>query len=246
MSETQSPFFLAGMGFLSIALVLSAWIGSQAIVKIKNQDQTISVTGSARKAIHSDFAIWRSSVGVESATQQDAYNGLQTYVQIVKKYLLEEKNIPADALRLYAIDISVLPELLSNGNPSGKTRGYRLAQRFEIQLPDVKKIESLAQESAELIQRGLPFSSESPEYLYTRLSDLRVEMLASATKDARQRAEEILKSAGSHLGPVRSVRTGVFQITRPHSTEVSDYGAYDTSTIEKDITAVLTLSFAVD
>jgi hypothetical protein len=70
-------------------------------------------------------------------------------------------------------------------------------------------------------------------------------MLSEATADARQRAEQILKSAGSRLGPVRSVRTGVFQITRPHSTEVSDYGMYDTSTIEKDITAVLTLSFAV-
>jgi len=45
---------------------------------------------------------------------------------------------------------------------------------------------------------------------------------------------------------VRAVRTGVFQITRPHSTEVSDSGLYDTGTIEKDITAVLTLSFAVD
>ncbi len=246
MSDTQSPFFVAGMGLLSAALVISAWLGGQAISKIRSEDQTVSVTGAAKKAITSDFAIWRSSVGVESTTQQQAYIGLQEQVNKVKKYFTEEKGIPAEALKLSSIDITTLEELLPNGNPSGKTRGYRLGQRFEIQLKDVKKIEALAQESAELIERGIPFSSSSPEYLYTRLSDLRVEMLAEATKDGRLRAEQILKSAGSRLGPIRSVRTGVFQITQPHSTEASDGGSYDTSTIEKDITAVLTLSFAVD
>jgi hypothetical protein len=234
MSDTQSPFFVAGMGLLSAALVISAWLGGQAISKIRSEDQTVSVTGAAKKAITSDFAIWRSSVGVESTTQQQAYIGLQEQVNKVKKYFTEEKGIPAEALKLSSIDITTLEELLPNGNPSGKTRGYRLGQRFEIQLKDVKKIEALAQESAELIERGIP------------LSDLRVEMLAEATKDGRLRAEQILKSAGSRLGPIRSVRTGVFQITQPHSTEASDGGSYDTSTIEKDITAVLTLSFAVD
>jgi hypothetical protein len=81
--------------------------------------------------------------------------------------------------------------------------------------------------------------------LYTKLNELRIEMLAQATQDARTRAESITRSAGSKLGPVRSVRTGVFQITRPESTEVSDYGMYDTSSIEKDITAVLSLTFGV-
>ncbi|PIQ25473.1 SIMPL domain-containing protein [bacterium (Candidatus Blackallbacteria) CG17_big_fil_post_rev_8_21_14_2_50_48_46] len=246
MNEKQSPYFLAGMVVLSAALVASAWLGAKALGNLRSSDQTVSVTGSARKSIRSDFAIWRSSVGVESATQQQAYAALQEHVKTIKNYFFQEKGIPAEALRLGAVQTSSLPELLPNGNDSGKIRGYRLSQSFEIQLADVKKIETLAQESGELIQRGLPFDSYPPEYLYTRLSDLRVEMLSEATKDARLRAEQILKSAGSHLGPVRAVRTGVFQITRPHSTEVSDSGLYDTGTIEKDITAVLTLSFAVD
>ena len=45
---------------------------------------------------------------------------------------------------------------------------------------------------------------------------------------------------------MRSVRMGVFQITPRHSTEVSDYGINDTSSLEKDITAVVRVTFAVD
>ncbi len=64
-------------------------------------------------------------------------------------------------------------------------------------LVDVHLVAELAQSSMDLLNRGLNFESFAPEYLYTHLSVLRVEMLAAATEDARQRAEQILKGAGS-------------------------------------------------
>ena len=70
-------------------------------------------------------------------------------------------------------------------------------------------------------------------------------MLAKATKDARIRAEAIVRETGSELGNVKKVNTGVFQITVPNSTRVSSWGSYDTSTIMKDITAVMGVTFAV-
>lgn len=85
----------------------------------------------------------------------------------------------------------------------------------------------------------------SPEYLYTRLADIRVAMLGEATRDARERAAVIATAAGSEIGAVRSARMGVFQITPRHSTEVSDYGINDVSSLEKDITAVVRVTFAV-
>ena len=71
-------------------------------------------------------------------------------------------------------------------------------------------------------------------------------MLGEAAKDAKDRAAKVAASTGSSIGSVRSARMGVLQITAADSTEVSDYGVYDTSTIEKDMTAVVNISFAVD
>ena len=87
--------------------------------------------------------------------------------------------------------------------------------------------------------------SQPPEYLYTKLADVRTVMLGEATKDARTRAESIARAAGSDIGAVREVRMGVFQITPRNSTEVNDYGINDTSSLEKDITAVVRVTFAV-
>ncbi len=85
-----------------------------------------------------------------------------------------------------------------------------------------------------------------PEYHYTKIAELKKEMLAEAAKDAKQRAEQIASSTGSSIGTVRSARMGVMQITPADSNDVSDSGMNDTSSLEKDITAVVNVSFAVD
>ena len=84
-----------------------------------------------------------------------------------------------------------------------------------------------------------------PEFTYSKLADKRVDMLAKAAKDARIRAEAIALQAGSEVGGLKRVNTGGFQITVPNSTKVSSWGSYDTTTIKKDITAVMGVTFAV-
>jgi uncharacterized protein len=81
--------------------------------------------------------------------------------------------------------------------------------------------------------------------VYTKLADLRPKLLADATKDALGRAKVLVDATGGKLGGLRDVNVGVFQITAPNSTEVSDYGVYDTSTLRKDVTAVVNVSFAL-
>jgi hypothetical protein len=55
----------------------------------------------------------------------------------------------------------------------------------------------------------------------------------------------IVKATGASLGKLRGVDVGVFQVTSPNSTQVEDYGVYDTSTVDKDVTAVVNVTFGV-
>ena len=72
-----------------------------------------------------------------------------------------------------------------------------------------------------------------------------VRSLAEATKDAQHRGQILVEATGAHLGGLRGVDVGVFQVTSPNSTEVEDYGVYDTSTLDKDVTAVVNVTFAL-
>jgi hypothetical protein len=84
------------------------------------------------------------------------------------------------------------------------------------------------------------------QYFSTRLADIKQDLLAKATRDARARAEKILSGTERSLGKVTSLRAGVFQITEPYSTEVSGYGMYSTQTREKEITVTVHASFTID
>ncbi|MBP6949164.1 MAG: SIMPL domain-containing protein, partial [Candidatus Pacebacteria bacterium] len=85
----------------------------------------------------------------------------------------------------------------------------------------------------------------SVDFFYTKLADLRVDLLSMASKNAKERADAIAKSTGDSIGGVKDASQGVFQVTQKNSTDVSDYGSYDTSTIEKKVTAIVRASFEV-
>ena len=92
-------------------------------------------------------------------------------------------------------------------------------------------------------ERGI---SGAPEYFYTKLDELKLEMLAKATQNAKLRAENMVKATGNKIGSIRSARMGVFQITPVTSTEISDWGVNDTTSLEKKVMAVVTVSFAIE
>jgi uncharacterized protein len=237
------PQLFSGLFALSLALVAGSFIGASAIRNLKQTD-VVTVTGSAKRPIRSDYIIWRVSVSSQQPTAQAAYQELKTRSERLQGYF-KDKQVADNAITPSSIDTSTVPEVV-NGRETGKILAYRLNQRYEIRSSEVERIAQLSQQATELINEGIPIVSEAPEYLYTQLSKLRVEMVADATKDAKARAEAIARSTGNRIGAVRSAKTGVFQITSRNSTAVSDSGIYDTSSIDKDITAVVSVEFGVE
>ncbi|HVG34816.1 MAG TPA: SIMPL domain-containing protein, partial [Pyrinomonadaceae bacterium] len=212
---------------------------------VKNGEQTITVTGSARKRIKSDLVVWRAGVSYQASQLSEAYKALSDNVPKVKEYLIS-KGVQENQITISSISSTTLHEKNSDGEETGQITGYSLRQELMVRSNDVDKIEKLAREATELINQGILLESSPPEYLYTKLGDLKIEMLAEAAKDAKVRAQQIASSTGSSIGSVRTARMGVMQITPADSNDVSDSGMNDTSSLEKDITAVVNVGFAVD
>ena len=239
------PQVFAGLATLSLSLVLSSFIAAKAIRDFKQANDVLVVTGSAKRPIRSDYVVWRLSLSTQEAIAQSAYQNLDGQTKRLRAYL-KEKQVPEEAVTSSAIETTAIPEVAANGRETGRVSAYRLTQRFEIRSPDVERYTELSRRATELINEGLNLVSEPPQYLYTQLDKVRVEMVAEAAKDAKARAEAIASSTGNRVGKVRGAKTGVFQITPRNSTEVSDYGIYDTSSLEKDITAVVSITFGID
>ena len=230
---------------------------ARAFVRTKSESEVIRVTGSARKPIRSDFIVWHGRVSRRAPDVALAYRDVTSDIEKVKAYLLK-KGVPAEEIIVSALETKTLYVQTKNNNggdvPEGgadnaeayhRIEGYELAGEIQVRSHNVDLVDQLSRQSSELISSGVALESRKPEYLYTKLSDLKVTMLAEAARDARARAEQIAISSGCRVGDVRFARMGIMQITPIYSTEVSGEGINDTSSLEKDITAIVSMGFSI-
>jgi hypothetical protein len=242
--EKNYYWFNAGVA-LAIGLVLSSLIFGWFFANSRKGDEVITVTGSARKRIKSDLVVWSATVTYQAPKLGEAYRSLSENVPRVKQYLIS-KGVPENEITISSITTLPLRKTDDNGQETSEITGYSLRQSLEVRSTEIEKIAQIAREATELINQDILIESNSPQYLYTRLGDLKIEMLGEAAKDAKTRAEKIASSTGNRVGTVRTAKMGVMQITAADSTEVSDAGISDTTSIDKDITAVVNIGFAVD
>lgn len=244
MTDTPSSRSLFwGLVALAVGLVLAGLVTAGALKNLRRADDNITVTGSAKRPIRADYAVWRPSLSAQNLSVNDAFQQVQSGTASVVAFL-KAQGVPDSSVTLNPVETSTVESYNPNGPP--RPPAYRVTQNFEIRLSDVDAMTKLARASSTLVSQGVPLTGSSPEYLYTKLADIRIAMLGEATKDARVRAERIAQSVDLKLGKVRSVRLGVFQITPRNSTEVSDMGVNDVTSVDKDITAVVRVDFGVE
>ncbi|MCX8010222.1 MAG: SIMPL domain-containing protein [Ignavibacteria bacterium] len=236
--------FIIPSVIISIFLVIVALIISAAWRNHTRSSQTITVTGSAKKEIISDLAILRGTISSEAPNAQTAYRMLINQKPALLEYF-SKQGFPKDKITFQTITSYPVYEVTSTGVQTNTVRGYVYSQRMELISNDVNKIREISLDISSLIEKGVNFSVEMPEYHYTKLGDLKIETQAEAAKDAMTRAVKIAEATNSSLGNMRSARMGVLQITPKFSNMVSDYGVNDLSSIEKEITAVVNASFEI-
>ncbi len=228
------------------ATIAASIIFSKGFLSVtKFMREQITVTGSAQKNIESDYAVWSGWFSRREIDMATAYKKLQEDLVTVKKYLVG-KGIQKTEILTSQIATETIYKKNEKGNNTNDIEGYKLTQTVEVRLKDAYKIAQISREATELINVGVEFYSGSPDYSYTRLDELKVEMLAKATENAKLRAENMVEATGNKIGFMRSAKMGVFQITPVNSTEISDWGVNDTTSLEKKVTAVVNASFSIE
>ncbi|MDQ0478219.1 SIMPL domain-containing protein [Chryseobacterium sp. MDT2-18] len=243
MNKNIIAIAIAAAGFI-IGL---AFLGS-AIKNRNRADNTISVTGLGSNKFTSDLITWSGNFSRNSFELKSAYDELANDKKIIENYLVS-KGIPKDKMVFSAVDIQKQFTYTndSNGSSHQTFAGYQLSQTVSINSKEVAKIENLSRNITEIINLGIEFASSPPNYFYTKLADVKQQMIADATKDAKQRAEKIAENSGSKLGHLKRATMGVTQITAPNSTEEYSYGGtFNTSSKDKEARITIKLEYEVD
>jgi uncharacterized protein len=232
------------LGLLSLA-VAAVWIGhifAATIHDAKHANDTIVITGSARKPITSNLVQWSLSVDGSAATPVAAARRLKVESAAVGAFL-RGAGIPAAAILPQVVQTNV--EVTRINKHLTRTT-YHVSQTFEVSTTKIDIVQAAATRVGSLLERGIQVSAEPLAFISTDLEQAKLDALEAATAEAHRRAEILVRGLGGKLGHMRASSLGVYQITPRNSTDVSDYGINDTSSRLKDVTAVVSATFAVN
>ena len=216
---------------------------SNAVAEFKRSN-SIRVKGYAERRLTSDTATWECTVTVRDRELQAGYARLKKDVDACRQRLtglgIAEKEVAAGPVSTeirYKRDAK--GEYVTN-----EVEYYVLTQGMGVLSRDVNKVDRASKEITDLMAQGVEIRSEKPAFTSSQIEKLKLELLAEATQNGRERATVLAEKSRGKVGELIAANQGVFQIVPVDSTEVSDSGAYDTTTIEKTIKAVVTLEFA--
>ncbi len=237
----EIPELFLGLLSLALAGVLIAHSLSSTVRDVRHTRDKLQVTGSAKIPITANLVRWTLHVTAEAPSAPPAVRRLRRDGAAVRTFL-ERGGVPKGAISGSVVSSQKIVERIS------KTRSrtyYRATEQLEVSTRQIDAVEPVTARIARLIERGIGVSAEPLEYYSTELTQAKLDVLEAATKDARDRAEILVKGLGGKLGGMRASSLGVYQIVPRDSTDVSDYGISDTSTRDKDVIAVVSATFAV-
>ena len=229
---------------LAVGLVLSSAVVSKFFVNIKHE-KAITVKGYAESDVVSDIGKFSCTSRVRGTSLQESYDKLQASRNTILGYL-KRKGVAEAEIRVDTIQIARVNKRNDKGGELNDIEFYDAYQAITVTSGNVQLIWDISTSIAELIKEGIDISVAPPEFLVSDLKDTKVKLLARATDDGYRRALALAENSRAKVGALVSAEQGVLQITKRHSTDTSGYGAYDTSTIEKTVKAVVTLEYRIE
>jgi hypothetical protein len=235
----ELPQLLLGLIALAVGLFLAGGAVGDGLQSRAPVD-TIEVAGSARRPVEADSVSWSVRLSSHKPTPQAAVAELDGWTTSVRTFVVDGG---ARGNEITVDPVSLSQATRTDGDGNEVTDGYQASRAIRVKSGRLDVIAEIAGSSVQLIRDGIPIDTDAPEYVYTKLASHRASMVADAGKDAKKRAEALVKVGGGRLGRIREVRVGDFQVTSRGGTDFESGGSFDRSARQKDIVVVVHLTF---
>lgn len=233
---------------LSVAIIIAVLVGGYAIQHRNDRPKTITVKGGAEHDFVSDLVVWNVTISAHSKTPLEGLREVDRQRETLHQFLIE-KGVSEGEIEFGPVSYY---EDVTGYYDSNQQRyveiknGYNVSQIVTVTSKNVDDIEKVAKTVGELIERDVTAHAQDPRYYYTKLADLKLEMVAEAANDARSRAKQIADESKASLGGLRRSSLGVFQIVGKHSDESYSWGGnFNTSSKEKTLSITVTSEFLI-
>lgn len=226
---------LASAGILTIGLIIGGYLLGDGLLRAREADRSVTVRGLAERDVTADLATWTIAYSAQSANLSEAQNDIDRDTDAIRAFF-KELGFEAEALQPTGANVS---QYSNYGNTT-----YTIRQRLSLRTNDIRKAQAAVARQFDLIKRGVVLEDGSGmSYTFTKLNEIKPEMVAEATKDAREAAGQFAEDSGTDVGSIKSATQGYFSI----DSRDGDGGGYGVSdTPYKKVRVVTTVDFYLE
>jgi hypothetical protein len=205
--QDSRAVLLGAVGIFAIGLTTSGYVLGDGLRRAKMAERTVTVRGVSERNVTADLATWTvdfSNQGYELGPVQASVDRQARSVRVFFQ-----------RAGFNASDVSDSGVSVSRESPrDGESGPERLTVQRSIQLrtADVMKARAAFARQAELLRDGVELSGSNISYTFTRLNDLKPDMIAEANKNARRSAEQFAHDSGASVGRIKTASQGYFSI----------------------------------
>ncbi len=233
--DKKNNVLLVSAGLLTIGLIAGGYLLGDGLLRSKMADRSVTVRGLAEREVTADLATWTIAYSAQSTNLAEAQADMDRDTAAIGKFFTE-LGFETDALKPTGANVN---QYSSNGIPR-----YTIRQRLSLRTDDIEKAQAAVARQFDLVRRGVVLEDGSGmSYTFTKLDEIKPEMVAEATKDARKSAEQFAEDSGTDVGGIKSATQGYFSI----NSRDGDGGGYGvTDTPYKKVRVVTTVNFYLD
>ncbi len=227
--------------FLGLGLILGGFFPGYYYYKAKLDNNSVTVKGLSEMNVKADLAIWKLKFVTTGQELVSSQKKITTQANDINTFL-KEQGFKDEEIKMGRIETN---DLMANPYRNNENNDIRfiLSQTITVRSSKVDLVEKSLTQTDNLISKGIIFDSSSYEYpvsyIFTKLNEIKPQMLKEATENAKEAAYEFAKSSGSKVGKIRRANQGVFSILPREQTN----GSYESQQIEKTIRVVSTIEY---
>ena len=195
---------------LAAAVAASGWWVADGLRHFRTGDRYVTVKGLAEREVPADLVVWPITFTQTGNELPALYEQIQANQQRIAAFLKAQGLADAEQ----SLSTPRIEDFEAHGfreNRAGNR--YKADVTYTVRSPDVTGVTQAMRASGELVKAGVALApwGPPPEFLYTRLTELKPQLLALATQNARVAAEQFAKDSASTVGRIRTANQG--QIT---------------------------------
>ena len=240
--QDSRAVLLGAVAIFAVGLTTSGYALGDGLRRSKMAEhRSVTVRGVSERNVTADLATWSVSFSHEGAELAPAQRSVDQQASAIRAFFRRAGFRP-DEVTDSDVSLSREQPRDREGHPVGPQK-LTVSRSIQLRTSDVMKARAAYARQAELLRDGVELSGTSVTYSFTRLNGLKPEMIAEATRNARQSAEQFARDSGVDVGRIKTASQGYFSVGARDGEDCGDCGSAGGSSPFQKVRVVTTIDY---